>query len=74
MARYIYVKDFDQFISNKKDKTIKMILLVVEKHMQRNSREFSEIRNTILDGINDFYGDICLALENHELGDKDGKD
>ena len=68
--RQIFVKDLDQFIRNKKDKTIKMVLLVIEKHMDRNTKQFAEIRNTVLDGINDFYADIFLAIENHEKGDK----
>ena len=69
MVRQIFVKDMDQFIRNKKDKTIKMIMLVIEKHMDRNTKQFAEIRNTILDGVNDFYADICLALENEKRDD-----
>jgi len=70
MARQIFVKDLDQFIINKKDKTIKMIMLVIEKHMERNNKQFAEIRNTVLDGINDFYADVCMALDNTEENDR----
>lgn len=65
--RKLYVIDPDQFLANKKDKTIKLIMLVLEKHIKKNTKEFAEIRNTILDGINDLYKDMCLIIDNIEV-------
>jgi hypothetical protein len=66
-VRKLYVIDPDQFLANKKDKTIKLIMLVLEKHIKKNTKEFAEIRNTILDGINDLYKDMCLIIDNIEV-------
>lgn len=67
-VRQIYVKDLGQFMSNKKDKTIKAIMKAIEEHIKPGTKQHARIRNEILDNINDFYADICLAVENHENG------
>jgi hypothetical protein len=70
MRKEIYVKDLGQFMSNKKDKTIKAIMKAIEEYIESGTKTHSKIRNEVLDNINDFYADICLAVENHENGSK----
>jgi len=68
MAREIYVKDLGQFMRNQKDKTIRIIMTSIENHIRKNTKEHAEVRNVVLDSLNDLYGIICLAIENHENG------
>jgi hypothetical protein len=71
VAKVIIVKDLGQYIRNKKDKMIRNMLDTLERHYAkilgphfRSSKEWAEIRNTVLDSVNDFYGDVCLAMDN----------
>jgi len=71
--REIYVKDLGSFISGQRDKSMKAILLSIEKYLQKGTKEHADVRNTVLDTFNDFYAIICLAVENSENGDGNGE-